>query len=76
MASLRALISKMAFEFAKLSCDHLEITCNQFCSDGALILGNNGIIMEATEYKAVAHLTQTRANTDAENVSDRVAKPQ
>lgn len=43
MASLRALISQMVFEFADLSCDHLEITCNQHCSDGAAILGNNGI---------------------------------
>lgn len=43
MASLRALISQMAFELANLSCDHLEITGNQYCSDGALILANNGI---------------------------------
>ena len=34
-----ALISQMAFEFANLSCDHLEVTRNQRCSDGALDIG-------------------------------------
>lgn len=62
MASLRALISQMAFEFAKLSCDHLEITGNQYCSDGALILANNGIneneIRAAVNGGRWTHLTE------------------
>lgn len=72
----------MAFEFANLSCDHLEITCNQCCSDGALILGNSGIKENEMQAMNGERLDVKQSHTkhgqrpDKQSAADRVVKAQ